>query len=383
VITGLSVLLYRYYRKAFERIVLGIKHPPEGLIRNYAQRITNSLDHNALANLLKEEILPSLLIRESVLYYFDDHSEVKSLFKIGVSERDLQNFTNTAQVRTLAEESLRQDIQKQMPWVRLALPLRFESETVGVWCFGRKDPNEIYTPEFTEDLRSMANQTTLALLNIRQRILLQALYNANVDRQEEEKTGIARDLHDVLLPSLGYLVELQSNKCDLVEFEHAVQRINNMIREIMSGLRPSTLDMGLNIALEELADEPEAQIGGKFDIHTHLTVPEPVNYDNKAELHLYRMVQQASRNALEHAQANSIQIYGTLLRDSLNIHIEDDGIGFPFEGMPDLSTLIANRHFGLANIFERAEIINATVKIDSRPNEGTCVHIFWSPNMKG
>ena len=376
---GLSILFYQKYKEFFERVVLGIKHPPEELIRNYAHRITTSLDIHALADLLKSEVLPSLLIRESTLFYFESQSKIKKLFSSGIRIDDqvIIDFLGTS--LSLPDQEFQRIITKTFSWVRFALPLKIESDILGVWIFGRKDPDDIYDQELIKDLKSLGNQTTLALLNIRQGALLQALYKSNVDRQESQKASVARDLHDVLLPSIGYLVELQNNNCDTLEFEDAVQRINNMVREIMSGLRPSSLDMGLHIALEELADEPEAQIGGKVNIHTDLhTPPTPVYYDKAIELHIYRMVQQACRNAFEHARTSTIYIRGTLSEHSIDLSVEDDGIGFPFNGKPDLGLLIINRHFGLANIVERARIIHADVTIDSKPNKGTKLHFFWS-----
>ncbi len=377
---GMSVLLYQKFKGFFERVVLGIKHPPEELIRNYAHRITTSLDIHSLAELLKTEVLPSLLIRESALFYFSGHSTAKMLFSTGIRNEDQKTSTFLSTSFSLPIQELQKNINKEFSWVRFSLPLQIESDVLGVWMFGRKDPDDIYDQELIKDLASLGNQTTLALLNIRQGALLQALYKSNVDRQEAQKASVARDLHDVLLPSIGYLVELQCNNCDTLEFEDAVQRVNNMVREIMSGLRPSSLDMGLNIALEELADEPEAQIGGKINIHCELNIPpEPLYFDKNVELHLYRMVQQACRNALEHAQASAIHIRGTLSEESIDLEVEDDGIGFEFEfdGLPDLGLLIINRHFGLANIVERARIIHADVAITSRPNKGTRIRFYW------
>jgi len=381
VITALSVLFYETYRKFFDRVVLGIQRPLEELIRSYAQTISISLERNSLAALLKDEILPSLLIRESILFYVEDDHQVMTLFKTGLTPAEAARMRDTVSLkmsRPHIEKNL-DSIKTDFAWVRVILPLKIKGKMMGIWCFGRKDPNDIYNQDFIKDLNSLANQTTLALLNIQQAELLISLYNANVNRQEEEKANIARDLHDVLLPSIGYLVELQSSHCNTKEFEQAVQKINNMIRDLMSGLRPATLDMGLAIALEELADEPIAQIGGDINIQTRLLTPEPVSYDRQAELHLFRMVQQASQNALEHAQAKEVIIHGTLLPDSLDLHVEDDGVGFDLSGTPDLSTLLADKHFGLANIFERAKIINAEVRIDSQENQGTRIHIFWNP----
>jgi signal transduction histidine kinase len=379
-LTVITILLYKPYRKYFNRIILGIRRSPDELIRGYAHSIITSLDWDSLAILIKEEILPSLLIRESVLFYIQDNSRIMTLFKTGLTNTVVSQMQAdlSLHIKDLHNVAIPETITHKYPWVRVTLPLEINGVKKGFWFFGQRDPNNIYNTEFIKDLSSLANQTTLALLNIHQAELLQSLYSANVNRQEEEKATIARDLHDALLPSIGYLVELQENNRDIEEFEHAVQRINTMIRNIMSGLRPATLDLGLAIALEELADEPVAQIGGAINIKTHLAIPEPVAYPKNVELHLYRMVQQASQNALEHARAEEILIHGTLLPNSLDLHVEDNGIGFQLTGSPDLSGLISQQHFGLANIFERAKIINADVKIDSQLNQGTSIHIHWS-----
>jgi signal transduction histidine kinase len=376
-----SILFYRQYQKLYDKFILGIKLPPEELIRDYAHSISTSLEKDTLAALIKEVILPSLLIRESVLLYTKDNPETNTLFSTGLSFTEIEKVKESLEncLPDADEKTILETIQTNSPWVRLPAPLKVKGKVIGVWCFGRKDPNEIYTPDLIKDLQSLANQTTLALLNIHQAELLQALYNANVNRQEEEKANLARDLHDVLLPSINYLVDLQENGCLPEEFEQAVQRINNMIRDLMSGLRPATLDMGLAIALEELADEPEAQIGGTINIQTQLSILEPQKYNKNAELHLYRMVQQASQNALEHAQASSIVIRGSLTPMAVDLYIEDDGIGFSIDTVPNLGNLIANQHFGLTNIYERAKIINAEVNINSQVNEGTSIHIHWLP----
>ncbi len=382
-ITGLSIQIYGHFQKFFDRFILGIHLPPEELVHSFTQRITASLDNDELSKLLKLEIIPSLLIRESILYIFHHDGYPDILFTTGVRDIDLAPMSKIAEIENLPNDQLSLRIAELMPWIRQTIPLNFEGELVGLWCFGRKDPNNIYSLEFNTVLQTLANQITLAVLNIRQRDLLQSLYNVNVERQEDEKSSIARDLHDVLLPSLGYLVELQSGVTSPKEFEQAVQQINDMIREIMSGLRPTTLDMGLDVAIEELADEPKAQIGGQIEIFTKIEVPKPANYDRNVELHLYRIVQQACRNTLEHAEADSILISGVLDVDRIDLTIQDDGIGLPVEGIPKLGELLEHRHFGLANIFERAKIIGATVSYSSKPQGGTKLHVVWEADGVG
>ncbi|MBG0787262.1 MAG: hypothetical protein H0S79_19400 [Anaerolineaceae bacterium] len=378
--TGLSVLFFKYFLAFFDRVILGIKMPPEDLIHQFTEQITLSLDYPSLITLLKEKILPSLMIRESVLLRSDGQSQPKVFFRTGVSDEDYEAMLHLPELQSPKDISSETQTWDGSTWVKLALPLTLEEEFVGLWLFGWRDPNNVYDEGFKTILKTLANQTAITLLNIHQNELLETLYNVNMERQEAEKAQISRDLHDVLLPSLGYLVELQSSDSDQKEFEKAVQQINDMVREIMSGLRPSSLDMGLDVAIEELADQPEAQIGGKIKIETKLFVPKPLNYDQNVELHLYRIIQQACHNAYEHAQAQSILITGRLTENEVNLSITDDGIGLPFEGPPNLNELLVNHHFGLANIFERAKIIDASVSIHSSPKQGTSLDLRWTPN---
>lgn len=375
--TGISILTFRYFLKFFDKVVLGIKVPPESLIHKFTQKITLSLDYANLGNLLKEEVLPSLMIRESVMVFEEGQSSPRTIFRTGVSDEDYAALMDQIKRRRSNQQPLDSAAIQALPWVKLALPLNLEDHSIGFWCFGWRDPNNVYDQEFETVLKTLANQISITLLNIHQGELLQTLYNINVERQEAEKASIARDLHDVLLPALGYLVELQGNDTDQWEFEKAVQQINDMVRDIMSGLRPSSLDMGLDVALEELADQPEAQIGGKIQIATDLQAPIPLNYDQNVELHLYRIVQQACHNAYEHANAQSILITGLFKKDEIRLSVTDDGNGLPFQGMPNLSELLSNHHFGLANIFERAKLIDAELSLQSSPKRGTKLEITW------
>ena len=56
--------------------------------------------------------------------------------------------------------------------------------------------------------------------------------------------------------------------------------------------------------------------------------------------------------------------------------MEDDGIGFELEQL-DFGTLLAEKHFGLVGMFERAAIIGANIKILSTLEKGTTVKITW------
>jgi len=145
-----------------------------------------------------------------------------------------------------------------------------------------------------------------------------------------------------------------------------------MIRE----LRPAMLNYGLCIAIEELLDEVCEQAANGLVTYFDLTRID-FSYDPQFELHLFRIIQQACMNTLRHAHAKTLQIYGRLDPDCVDITIEDDGVGFDADRQLNLTWLLANNHYGLAGMYERAAVIGAQLQIDSSPGEGARVNISW------
>jgi signal transduction histidine kinase len=149
---------------------------------------------------------------------------------------------------------------------------------------------------------------------------------------------------------------------------------------VISGLRPATLDqLGLHTALEELLDDLTDR-GELMEVCPILELdltPERRRYDRDVELHLFRIVQQASYNVLQHAKAEHLVIRGQLEQDAVKLEVVDDGVGFVDGYHPDLRDLLGRQHFGLVTMYERASLIGARVEIESAPGEGTRVKIFW------
>jgi signal transduction histidine kinase len=113
------------------------------------------------------------------------------------------------------------------------------------------------------------------------------------------------------------------------------------------------------------------------DIFTMEVPPSQERVDVNVELHLFRIIQQACDNALQHAQARHIRVYGQVEKSRINLTVEDDGIGFRLETETDLVNVLAQKHFGLVSMLERAKLIGAKVQIDTHPGAGTQVHVVW------
>jgi len=101
-------------------------------------------------------------------------------------------------------------------------------------------------------------------------------------------------------------------------------------------------------------------------------------YSENVERNVYRIVQQACENALQHAKAGRISIIGTLASRAIELEVADDGVGFDAKPGFELDDMLANKHFGIAGMIERAMMIGGKVGIDSAPNKGTRVRVLWN-----
>ncbi len=374
-----SIAVYPRFQRWAEHRLLGVPLPPTHLPGIYASRITTSLDQASLVRLLKDEVLPSLQIRQSALLRCEEDRQAGVVYASGVETGELPQ--DCADPGLQAAGVYRPPLEPEeagqaFAWVRLALPLMLGERPVGVWLLGRRDPDDYYAQAEISILQTLADQTVVALTNILQAERLHALYQMDIEREENERKRLALELHDDVLGQMA-LLRLSIGEGEVpAQFDQAYQSATSHVRGIINTLRPTMLNYGLRAALDELADEA-AEVTGA-DVPIEVDVPaSAARYPATVELHLYRILQQACENALKHARAKAIRIAGRLDTDAVELTVEDNGAGFAAGQSLDLVGLLANQHYGLAGMFERAALIGAQLKIDSVPERGTRVHIAW------
>jgi signal transduction histidine kinase len=380
----ITLIGFPYFERFINRRLLGIPLAPTHLLEIYASRITTSMDFPSLVYLLRNEILPSLLVRQSALLRFDDNGRMIPLYLEGVDITQLPSDEGVSEFRSRSGEyrpSLSEENDEDpFSWVRLPFSLEVEGSQRGLWLLGRRDPDDVYAIPEISVLRTIANQTAIAIVNITQAERLRSLYQLNIDRHEDERASLARDLHDDVLNQLTVLA-MNVDQSASPDFEQNYRKVISSIRQLINGLRPAMLNFGLHAALEELADELSDRAGE--DILVSMEIP-PTNirYELRIEEYIYRIVQQAGENALKHAQASTIRIWGALEPERLALNIDDDGIGFSYREQMDFGQLQANRRFGLTGMTERAKLIGACLRIESMPGRGTHISVIW-PQEKG
>ena len=377
----LTLFSYRYIQAFVERIILGVSLPPRDLLELYSERITTSTSLLSLQTILADEILPRLHIQQFVFLQVEKGTP-RVLQTVGIVNLPVQNallLTGKFSGKYRTPETA--DPADPSAWVRLALELKIDGEMVGIWLFGRRDPDDFYSQAEIALIQSLANQTAIALSNILQTQRVSEMYQQDISRHENERMRLALELHDSILNQLATMLLRLDDKSISPQFQEAYDELIDRLREIVSNLRPPMLNYGLKPALDELAESLIERDKNGLVVTLDLRCDE-CRYPAEVEQHLFRIIQEACENALRHGLARNINITGELLPGKINLTIADNGRGFDTGKGFSLATLLSNKHFGLAGMLERAAMIGGDVEIYSNSKSGTQIQVRWkSPNV--
>jgi signal transduction histidine kinase len=198
--------------------------------------------------------------------------------------------------------------------------------------------------------------------------------------QEEERTRLARELHDDTIQAVialkqrvqlaQRLVKDQNGKQSLKNLEDLAEQTIENLRRLTRALRPIYLeDLGLVTALEMLTRE----IGqaNDFQVGFYKSGQER-RLPREVELSVYRIAQEALNNVVHHAKAKVAGL-SIFFNDEIRLEVKDDGIGFAVPKSP--TDFAPSGHFGLLGMRERADLIGGILEVKSEAGEGTCLSL--------
>jgi signal transduction histidine kinase len=198
---------------------------------------------------------------------------------------------------------------------------------------------------------------------------------------EEERQRIASELHDSIGQNMLFLkMKLQNMEIPVLndgnneEYDSLISLFESTIKDLRSviyDLKPKILEeMGLVPALQYLCERvsAESKIEGKVDITGFET-----RFDQKKEIALFRVVQEALNNIIKHSGAEHFNIQLVKSTKVVRIIISDDGAGFDSEKYSRISSMPETGGYGLLNMRERVSNFNGIFKIDSSENAGTII----------
>lgn len=195
---------------------------------------------------------------------------------------------------------------------------------------------------------------------------------------EHQSETIAYELHDGCVQTVtAALMNLESYRHQRAVspevadqlLDRAIQLIRDSVaetRRLIQGLRPAVLDEGgLIPALETMIKSWQE----RTDLHIRVeNRTEFLRLASPVEVNLFRIIQEAVRNAVRHSQSREIAIQLVQEGSQLHVEIRDWGVGFN----PDQ---VSPERFGLISIRDRARMLGGRAEIDSQPGKGTCVRV--------
>jgi len=247
------------FQALVDRYVFGIKHSADEVIGIVSARIPTAFDRQVLGRVVAEEILPTLLIRQSALYLFGEGRQ-ETLYEQAVP----------AGAPEPVEEDLRAALAqsgKYLPsgpgdpalsWVRLVIPLLLQGQTLGIWLIGRRDPDDYYPASDIHLLSTVANQIAPMAENVRlyekaqQEIAQRKAAEEEIRRSEERfRTLFEATLEGIAIVRNGVILEVN----------HALLAIFGASPDEILGRRLADLAAGE----VDLAGVPRESIGYKQD----------------------------------------------------------------------------------------------------------------------
>jgi two-component system NarL family sensor kinase len=202
---------------------------------------------------------------------------------------------------------------------------------------------------------------------------------AVVKGEEQERTRLAKDLHDGLGGMLsGIKYSFQTMKGNLVmtpenhqAFERSMDMLDSSIKEmrrVAHNMMPETLvKFGLDTALKDFCNEIN-QVGA-LKVNYQSIGLEGAAIDQTTAITLYRIVQELLNNAMKHAAARNVIVQVSKTDNVISVTVEDDGKGF------DTSILSQSKGIGWSNIQNRVEFLKGKLDVNSQSEKGTSVLI--------
>lgn len=197
----------------------------------------------------------------------------------------------------------------------------------------------------------------------------------------EERTVIARELHDSIAQSLSYL-RIQVTRLEKCldqggdarviaeELKHGLAGAYRELRELITTFRLRIDERGFNVALQETVAEFSEKLGFPVALRNAMS---GIVLSANEEMHVIRIIREALSNIERHAEAKKASVAIAVdAFQAVTVRISDDGKGFDTELKP------AN-HFGVNIMHDRSAILDGRLEVESAPGRGTVIILQFLP----
>ena len=248
------------------------------------------------------------------------------------------------------------------------------------WSVDSVKLSEIRFLGFAKDI-TMQQNATLEVVKAREE--LQQLNQYLMDARENERAKVALEIHDELGQALTaikidlnwVLEHISDSRKSFQKISRIIEMTNDTIKKVQrisAELRPGLLDdLGLAAAIEWYSDEFEQRTG----ITCELNLEDVPDGNERVNLALFRIFQEALTNIIRHANAKTVNVSLSYADMGITLVIEDDGVGISPE------KVTSGKSLGLVGMRERARQISGSVEFYKKPPSGTKIAVKIPTNI--
>jgi PAS domain S-box-containing protein len=234
--------------------------------------------------------------------------------------------------------------------------------------------------DVTDRKRAEAERERLHRAVAASRAELEVLSRRLIEAQEEERSHLARELHDEIGPVLTTVnLTLEAVRARvgpdaaerLDESRRVVDRAIEQVRSLSLDLRPASLDLlGLEPALRSYLARQAAHAGLALAFTSSLGAE---RLPPALETVCFRVVQEAATNVLRHARATRLEVDLSRTGEEVRVTIRDDGAGFDVAAARE--RVLRGEGFGLVGMRERVQLFGGRIGVESSIGGGTTIEV--------
>ncbi|CAM1342532.1 sensor histidine kinase [Tenacibaculum amylolyticum] len=191
-----------------------------------------------------------------------------------------------------------------------------------------------------------------------------------IEIREETLRNISWELHDNI-GQLLTLAKIQLQQAAIENSEEISETITKSLNEIRSLSKLINPEFIKNVKLKEALELEIERFNRLQFIDATLTITgEEREINQKHGIIIFRILQEFFSNTIKHSKASTLEVALNFKEDQLEIKAKDNGVGFNMDE-------VHKKGIGLHNIKTRVKLINAEANLESKPNNGTILNIYY------
>jgi two-component system sensor histidine kinase ComP len=373
-----SASMQKSIKMQVDRILYGGYYDFTTITSALSNSLVRAVDRPSYETLLTFDLPKKMKIAKSALLLLSDDGSSLQDAKVGTNKIMLDDpicqVLTSVQQPTFAQNISQveshdaSDDWKRFLWANLIVPIVHQDILYGLLFLGDRSTGDIYSNQDLQILSTVGQQASLSIANIFLVERLRGLAQQLVRSDEEQRKKVARELHDTVLQNLIFVKQrMPKSNTELISL---VDDSLQIILQTIKAQRSSLLDRGLMLAMQDMVNQIQKLAGNEIVVLWHNKLDGEINLPDEKATQIYRIIHEALINVLKHSRAKKVVVNVRNENDSLEIRVEDDGIG-----IPNKNDIFLGHHFGLVGMQERASMIGAEISINSQPGSGTIVSV--------